>query len=334
MSNRKSNDSDYLFLTAMIRAREAKMLTREKTGRILDSGSFEEAARILGECGYAEISGTSVETVETALNTRRAEIFQELEQNVPDKALVEIFRIKYDYHNAKVLIKAQGAGVDGGHLLMACGRVPIENIVQAFDGGDSRFLPEKFGAAVQNAKSTLVRTGNPQMSDFVLDKAYFAELVEMADQVGDEFLSNYVKLLIDSANLRAAVRVARMGRGTDFLKTALIPGGSVSVDSVVSALASEEGLAKAFSSTKLAGAAVSGVKSLSGGTMTEFELECDNAVAEFLKTAKYISFGVAPVAAYLAGIENEITTARMILTGFLAGIAPEILRERLRDSYV
>ena len=44
-----------------------------------------------------------------------------------------------------------------------------------------------------------------------------------------------------------------------------------------------------------------------------------------------IPFGVEPVAEYLALLESEITAARMILTGRLGGIDPEVIRERLRD---
>ena len=37
--------------------------------------------------------------------------------------------------------------------------------------------------------------------------------------------------------------------------------------------------------------------------------------------------------AYLAGTENELTAVRMILTGRLAGVPTDTIRERLRDLY-
>ena len=70
-----------------------------------------------------------------------------------------------------------------------------------------------------------------------------------------------------------------------------------------------------------------------GGPMTRFELACDNAVTEYLSNARLAGYGEEPVIAYIAGLEGEITTVRMILTGRLAGIAPDIIRERLRDLY-
>ena len=67
--------------------------------------------------------------------------------------------------------------------------------------------------------------------------------------------------------------------------------------------------------------------------MTAFELACDNAVTDFLKDAKLVGFGPETLVAYLAATEGEITAVRMILTGRLAGIEPDTIRERLRDLY-
>ena len=72
---------------------------------------------------------------------------------------------------------------------------------------------------------------------------------------------------------------------------------------------------------------------MGGGPLTKFELACDNAVNAYLAEAKLVGYGEEPVIAYQAAVENEITAVRMILTGRLAGIAPGVIRERLRDLY-
>ena len=51
----------------------------------------------------------------------------------------------------------------------------------------------------------------------------------------------------------------------------------------------------------------------------------------YLGGAKLISFGSQPVVRYLALVEAETTAVRMILSGKMAGIAPNVIRERLRD---
>ena len=80
-------------------------------------------------------------------------------------------------------------------------------------------------------------------------------------------------------------------------------------------------------------AAALGSEALEGGGLTALELACDNAVNRYIASAKLIPFGEEPVVAYLAAVESEITAVRMILTGRLAGIASDTIRERLRDFY-
>ena len=46
----------YLSLSAMLRAREPKLLNADRAGRMLDAASFEEAAKLLTDCGYADLS--------------------------------------------------------------------------------------------------------------------------------------------------------------------------------------------------------------------------------------------------------------------------------------
>ena len=86
-------------------------------------------------------------------------------------------------------------------------------------------------------------------------------------------------------------------------------------------------------SPNLANAAALGAAAVKGGTMTEFELACDNAVTAYLTGARLVSYGEAPAIAYLAAVEGETTALRMILTGMLAGLPTETIRERLRDLY-
>ena len=51
--SKKTKDLNYLAMSAMLRAREANMLGRDRMDRMLAAGSYGEAAKLLAECGYA-----------------------------------------------------------------------------------------------------------------------------------------------------------------------------------------------------------------------------------------------------------------------------------------
>ena len=333
MADKKITDRDWLYLSAYIAAKEARMLTPALCERMLTASDWAECARLTEECGYPDMSGLNAAGIETALREHREEVFSELASLAPDKALVDIFRCKYDYHNAKTLIKAEGANVDGLYLLSDAGRVPAQVFCDAYHEEDYAELPKALGEAVAEARGVFARTANPQLADFALDKALFGEMAALAKEAKSPFLEGYVRVLIDSANLRGAVRCLRMGRGNDFLKLALIPGGDCDGDALLAAVGSGEGLAALFASTALQTAAEKGAEAARGGDLSAFEKACDDAAGAYLDSAKLVCFGDEPVAAYLAAVENEISALRIILTGRLSGVRADAIRERLRELH-
>ena len=332
MANKANKKDAYLCLSAMLRAREPRLLNNDRAQRMLDAASVEEAAKLLADCGYADMAQMSADEIEGVLAEHRNQVFREMAQLAPDSALVDVFRMKYDYHNAKAILKGEAMGLNAKRLLNGSGRVAPEKLQAAFDEGRYADLPQALGHAMEEAKGILGRTANPQLADFALDEAYFTELKTAARESESPFLEGYVDLLIDSANLKSAVRTLRMGKDAEFLRAVLVPGGTVAAERIAAA-GDREAIAGLFASGKLAKAAALGAEAVGGGSMTAFELACDNAVNDYLRDAKLIGFGPEPLVAYLAAVEGEITAIRMILTGRLAGIEPQVIRERLRDLY-
>lgn len=331
---KKQKDTDYLFLSAYLRAKESKLLSSERIGRMLDAVDAEDAGKILEECGYSVESELTLSRLEQTLSERRREVFAELLYLAPAPEIINAFIIKYDYHNIKVLLKAEGAGVDGGLLFSPSGRVSAAALSEAYKSEDYSELPPKLAAAIMAGKNVLSETGDPQLSDFYVDRVYFEELSQLTKGAGSRFLSGYVRLLIDSANLRSAVRCARMGKDFAFLEKVQIPGGDAPAASVSAAALGGENLAPFFSDSPLLSAAEEGTKCLSGGSLTIFEQLCDNALISYISRAKSVSFGEQPLVAYICAIEAEIMAVRIIMTGRLSKLDPTLIRERLRDLYV
>ena len=316
----------------MLRAREPRLLSGEKAQRVLDAPSFEEAAKLLTDCGYPDMAQSRADEIEKLLAERRDALFAEMSSLAPDEAIVRAFRVKYDYHNVKAIVKGEALGADPERLLTASGRVPAGKLLEAYRESRYTDLPGTLGKAMEEARSVLARTANPQMADVILDQACFEEMKDAAREAACPFLEDYVRLLIDSTNLKSAVRTMRMHKDADFLQSVLLAGGTVS-ESRIAAAGDREALAGLFQNSRLAGAAALGAEAAAGGRMTAFELACDNAVTDYMKDAKLVGYGPEVLAAYLAAAEGEITAVRMILTGRLAGVASDTIRERLRDLY-
>lgn len=310
----------------LLQAKEAHMVTRDKLERMLAEPTFEDAARIAAECGYEDMSKMDSVQIGEALARRRTEAFEEVRDYVADSALLDIFSLKYDYNNAKVIVKAGGYKPEIEYMLSSGARSDVKDIINAYDNVGFTNIPEMMSDAMKDARSVLLRTNNPQLADIVLDKCYFAELQVLAEELGSAQLKAYVQLLIDSANLRTAVRVLLAGKHGEMLRSMLIEGGSVGEDEIMRVQTREE-LNNLFASTEFKSAVLA-------PSLSELEREADNAVNAYLSGARMSNFGPAEVVTYLSALETEIMLLRIVLTGKRLGISVEKLKERLRDCYV
>ena len=63
---------DYLCLSAMLRARENRMLSDDRAERMVEAESFEDASRLLSECGYPDFAGMDAAGIDRAPSTEHS----------------------------------------------------------------------------------------------------------------------------------------------------------------------------------------------------------------------------------------------------------------------
>ena len=155
------------------------MLSREKAERMLEAATADESAKLLCDCGYEDLSGKTAAEIDRALSARRNAIFYELSLQASARPLVELFRVKYDYHNAKCTLKAEAMGSEPLGMMSASGRVEPEKLLEAYREQRWQALPPRLGKAMAEGREILARSENPQLMDFALDRAQFEELQAM-----------------------------------------------------------------------------------------------------------------------------------------------------------
>ena len=335
MAKKTIKDTDYLSISARVRAMENDLLTEEQFEQLIAARTDEDVAKLLQSFGYGELETRRPEALDAGLSAMRAAMLEDLAGGIPNAGDLDVFKIKYDYHNVKAMLKAEAMGIAPGGMLSDLGRVKPEELQEAQRGEDGGGLPGLLGEAAKEGREILDATRDPQLSDAALDKWYFRDLAAAAEQTGSGFLCGYVSLQTDAANLRTLVRTLRMGKNEDFLRGVLFDGGSVSHEDLLRISAAKGGgLTELFALTPLERAAEAGAKALQGGALTEFEKRCDDALSGYLERSRLIPFGEAPVLAYFAALETEYTNLRIILMGRMAGVPADVIRSRLRAGAV
>lgn len=123
---------------------ETTLLTAERMERLLEARSGEEVSKLLQECGYPELDAARPEAMDAALSQAREALLADLGDSAPDPRYIDIFKLKYDYHNAKTVLKAAAMGTDPARMLMDMG--PRQRV-----GAENRYGQRGTGRPARNA---------------------------------------------------------------------------------------------------------------------------------------------------------------------------------------
>lgn len=330
---KKIKDTEYLHISARIRCIEGQLMTHTQLLRLAESRTAEEAAKQLVDKGWPEFDWRDMNSLEEAIGQRRQQVMDLLYEHTPLPALVEVFRLPYDYHNIKSVLKGDAQGIDPAGLLSDSAIIAPRELLRMLRDNDLMNMDPIMAQGVTEAREMLARTGDPQLSDIVLDQAQLRQTLEAARSTGSEFLLGYVQRQIDCINLRTAVRLTRMGKGLDYAARALCEGGSLPVSLYFEPLTPER-IEHLLSGTPLADAAMSAKGALEGAGFAPLDKACDNILIEYARSARFVPFGEQTVIAYLLASEAEFAAVRSVLAGKNAGLSADKIMERLRVSYV
>ena len=141
-------DTDYLVISARVKALETGLLTAERMEQILDAKSGEDAGKLLQEWGYPQLDPRRPEAMDAALSAVREATLADLAEGTPDARYIDLFKVKYDYHNVKALLKAEAVGAAPDRMLMDMGRISTAELAEAVRSRELDGLPETLAAAV------------------------------------------------------------------------------------------------------------------------------------------------------------------------------------------
>ncbi|HIH37160.1 MAG TPA: V-type ATP synthase subunit C [Methanocellales archaeon] len=326
----------YAYSVGRVRALETKLLDRDKIEKMIDAEDAEAVLHILSETEYgdrvAEVK--SAEEFEETLYRYLKRKYAVIKSFYPDPELVDLFTLKYDFHNLKVLLKSKLS--DQRATLIDLGA--IADVVPELMKGDiseiSKKLPESYARAVERVLGEFNISKDPQIIDAGLDAEMFNLMFEFASK--SEFLLKLLQMHIDLANIKILIRSKKLGKSKKFLEYALLERGGLPKDVLLKmydgsldTMTSE--LCKSEYEEIIADGAEHYKKD---GSLLWLEKLFDDFIAEHVKKAKYITFGLEPLVGYIIANENEVKLIRTILIGKLNEIPSEQIKKMVREGYV
>lgn len=323
----------FIYAVTRIHNHEQNLLTRQDIEQLLSAAGTQEAFRLLAEKGWGSPT-LPPNDADALLEYESEKTWGLISELTDDLDAFYVLRSAIDYHNLKAAIKLVYSGEDETAELAGYfrshGTVPVEVLMKAARQHDFSELPSAMAQAGKEAYELLLHTASGQACDMAIDTAALVAMQEAANASESELLMLYARLTADMANIKAAVRSARMKRERSFLERAIAPAGSLDRAALIEAAQQgEQAIYDILAGTDYAGAAQAARSSISA-----FELWCDNLLMEKVRPQKYQYSGIDPLAAFVIGRENEIAMVRLVLSVKINKLSDAVARERLRDMYV
>lgn len=330
----KIQNVDYLYASTRVRALEKNMLNSRDLEKMLDAASTEESYKTANDISlHSRLPLAQYEqAIGDMLKSEYALVYSLTERN----DIFDIFRYKYDGHNLKVLIKSRVLESDPLPVMSPLGLLSPEKLREQFKAGKLEGLPETICEAASAANEALAKSHDPQTVDILIDRAVMTSMKTSAEVVDFPFLTLLVASIIDIENIRAAVRLKRMGSDVSVLKRLAVEGGALSLSSLYAAFEAEgfAAMRECLFVTDYYNHFAPLFDALSPKTpLTAFERGADNYLIERLRSSRLIAFGLEPVICYLLAKENEAKLIRIVLASRMAGVERAKISERLREPY-
>ena len=320
-----------------IRVRENKLLTRQRINRLIEAADLEEQLQILADSQYGEFleGAKTSEGVEQALENFLAGVYDFLQEICPNKDIVTFLRLKYDFHNLKVLLKTKYQGESAEHVWSKMGFLDVKTAERVIAEERYDKLPEIYRPAVAKAAADFEEFHDAQEIDITLDQGLYHEWLNLARSIKNDYVEALARSSVDIANLKTFFRAKNLRRKKEFADKAIFAGGFIErkrlVDLFMRPLTE---LVTALRVSRYGDILSEVVEGEEKANLALFDKLADNYLLLLAKKAKYIAVGMEPLFGYIFAIENEVTVVRSALLGKLSGIPKATIKERVRELYV
>lgn len=340
---RKPDRDAYIYASARLHAVGNAIPDAAQYRRMADVAGMQEVYRLMEEAGVS-FRGEESESEETCLQRILSDAFGLVDEIVPDRQLFDFFRYPYDCHNIKSALKARFRMADGGYearagaLMLPCGTLAPERVIEAVKENRFDLFPEHMKQAAAEAAESYAKTSDPQLIDVYLDRACYRDMEASAAGYRSGFFRELAAMREDVTNLQICVRLLRMGctGKAEKFRLACVPAGKLEHGLFHEALCMEARKGIAFLSERLslteAYSPVGEVLARETFKPAELEKVCEACCTAFVRSScRDVLYGPEVAAEYLTEREREVKNLRIILSGKHAGASAETIRERLRD---
>lgn len=319
--------TDYAYSVTSIRVKESSLLGQVEMDQLMAASSYPAAVSFLAEHGWEVTSAR--QTANSILRRELQRAWDLLCEIAPDITILHPLILRKDYHNLKAGIKSKLSGQPVNAYFLTPSTLSHTLLVDAITRRAFDILPEPFATVGEEAYDVLVRTGDGQLADILIDKIALTDILAKAKATENKLMIELSELFCAAANIKIAIRAAQTDRNEEFLRRAISDCDTLDAESLISEASLGIGPLMAYLGTTIYAAGVAFIST----SPASFEKWCDDKEIAMLEKTKYEFFGPEPLIAYYLMKEAEIKNVRILLSAKENNIPVEEIRQRLRRLY-
>lgn len=300
-----SGDTRYAYVNGMVRAQEARLLTRGHFDRLI-AGNLDAFSTIISDSPYAGyddiLSGVQAELAGIRDFTRKHCITPQV---------MNMLEWPEQIHNMKVHLKHGSEA-----LLYSESHAEVETWPEVIDAA-ARF-------AVDKDPFVLSTTLDRILSHYLIDAANFTP-----------FFHEYYRLYYDLENIRTFFRARQFDNSRDIFMQVFIPYGNLGKAIFLDNITTEyEQLGRNFFTTPYSSLVEGGGLYLEEKhSFLRLERLTEEMRLGYLRQARTLTFGVEPLYCYYEFKKNEIKKLRQVYYGLLNEVPVDELKESIPDVW-
>ena len=303
----------YTYANARLAALSKRLLDPQTIRRMAD-GSLSDALRSLQDMRYGGSADGSDADVERLISSELADAAAEVTALSPKPKLTDLFLLKNDVQNLKVLIKARILGISEP-ICAGCGLYSIDKLREMVKEQEYSDLPAILSDALRALEKRIQSKVDPQSISVSLDRAYLTHALKTTES--DRVLSHYFQSMCDFDNIL------------------LLPECGVKKQQLVESFdLSYESLNRILFSSVCREPLLKGLNAMQRtGNIGEVEKARDNYLISLLSDHRYETDSIYPVIGYYLAKEREGKAIRLIITAKRNSLADSVIAERLVTLY-
>lgn len=321
----------HAYACARISALSKRLLDASTVRRMAD-GTYAEAVRALADLRYGGLSDTTEVDAERIIETEMTEAMEEVKALTPEPVWTDLFLLRTDVQNLKVLLKARMLGRKED--VWAYGGLYSRELLTAMVAEQKyQTLPDAIRDALNALERKLLQNVDPQRISVDLDRAYLAHCLKVSKK--HPVFSQYFRAIADFDNVLTFLRMRAMGASKNTLDDMLLPEGGIRWKSFEEAYElSNESLNRILFESVCKDALLEGLNAMQRtGNLAEIEKARANYTLSLFTERRYEIETIYPVIGYYLAKEREGRAIRLILTAKRNGLGESIIRERLVTLY-